>query len=48
MPRHTPDLERHVDSLFVVLTQRPWTATAVLIFTGVVFALGVVLGARIW
>lgn len=48
MPRQTSDLERRADSLAFVLANKPWTAAAVLLFTGAVFALGVYVGARVF
>ena len=48
MTRQMHTYERQMDSLFFVLANKPWTALAVLLFTGAVFVLGVALGARIW
>ena len=48
MPRQSSDLERRADSLAFVLANKPWTAAAVLIVTGAVFALGVLVGAQVF
>ena len=49
MPRQTDTpFEQRTDSFLFVLANKGYTGRAVLIFTGAVFALGVLVGARIW
>ena len=48
MPRQTDTpFEQRADSLLFALANKGYTGRAVLIFTGVVFALGVLVGAWI-
>ena len=49
MPRQTDTpFEQHTDSFLFILANKGWTGRAVLIFTGAVFALGVLVGARVF
>ena len=49
MPRQTDtSFEQQADSLLFVLANKGYTGRAVLIFTGVVFALGVLVGAQVF
>ena len=49
MPRQTDTpFEQRTDSCLFTLANKGYTGRAVLIVTGAVFALGVLVGARIW
>ena len=48
MPRQTDtSFEQRADSLLFILANKGYTGRAVLIFTGAIFALGVIVGAWI-
>ena len=49
MPRQTDTpFEQRADSLLFILANKGYTGRAVLIVTGVVFALGVIVGAQVF
>ena len=49
MPRQTDTpFEQRTDSFLFVLANKGYTGRAVLIFTGAVFALGVLVGAQVF
>ena len=49
MPRPTDTpFEQHTDSFLFMLANKGYTGRAVLLFTGAVFALGVLVGAQVW
>ena len=49
MPRQTnTTFEQYTDSFLFILANKGYTGRAVLIFTGAIFALGVLVGARVF